>query len=653
MAVNIPGQRDILAPPEQPFYRFGADPNAPPVEGQAPGDTTYIRTADIPTVREFKNLAGPNQLDRSAQFGTSFDPFLEDAQFSNEFFADIGMSADEFDTWANYNPVKAVRKINNFFKGRESFTGTVDQFSGVNATLAARIEADPDFMQTFQQHLGDYGGTPLERNLTMIASGGFTTDSAIGAERLDVLLEDYDRLALATEHGVSGDDITVDPGTGETTIAPGILTQTEADDYFSSLDIDGSEGAIQTLDGIYGDDSAQASADWQEWLDSPLNADNESLGTQRDFFTARGMTLPEMDVRGVYASGDIDEENAVEAFKAFGEWKMAKQAAKIEADQLVIAKDTAALALGNEDITGEGMIEDPDNPGGFIPDPNKFILQEDGSYQTVGLSGVGIGTAAEGTLGGFLGDAFGTNEDGTLSTLGSNVIDMLDSGYRTDDEIESDFQESFSPTRAAFENIVGPQAASQATMASGGFLGSAQQEVSGAVAAQLSAAETAAKRQYYDQADMQNMVAFENSLKAAEAVGDYTQSLANVGQTIAATQLMQTQARTMESDAFVRTALGEAQYDILVSQFDASQLDIALKIYSAAAAQAGFDVNVLNQAQNWYMQNFAGALGDPLLSLYMGLSDMSLMAGYLKEDQPEAAVGIRDQLRNAFGGWGG
>ena len=133
-------------------------------------------------------------------------------------------------------------------------------------------------------------------------------------------------------------------------------------------------------------------------------------------------------------------------------------------------------------------------------------------------------------------------------------------------------------------------------------------------------------------------------------MGDYTQALANVGKDIAASNVMIQQARSMEADSFLQLALGEQQYDLLTQNIEGAELDNMLKIFQLSAAESQIDVNAMLQAQQWYMQNFAGAFGDPLLATYLALADMTLFSNVQTPNSAASLIGAGLGAAGTFAG---
>ena len=449
---------------------------------------------------------------------------------------------------------------------------------------------------------------------------------------------------------------------------PTLLTQDTSEDFLAALDV-GPEVGTQTLDELYAGNDALAMADWGRFMNSLIDPNDPAQGTQRDFFSAGGMVLPEFDQRGILIPGNVDAANAGEAIKAFGEWKVTNDTAV----ELQVTKDAAAEDLG---VPSWDLVDDGE--GGFVPDPDKYVWQvpfdegedevsaegdisedadvsadgidlepegEPGEDDTEGkwvLKGGEPGVAGldpETTLGSEFTDFFGEG-------AGKKLFDTLLEGSESPEEIKESFKEFWGPEEVRFETEEIPEAQAAATMRAGGFLGSAQKEATSRAEARRDASRISAYRQYHNEAVATNLAIYSKALETVETVGDYTKSLAQVGKDVAASNLMIQQARSMEADSFIQLALGKQQYDLLTLNIEGADLDNMLKIFHLAAAEQQIDVNAMMQAQQWYMNNYMGAFGDPLMATYMALADMTT---FQNVNQPNTIAPILGSLIEAGG----
>lgn len=481
------------------------------------------------------------------------------------------------------NPAAYLTYVNQWLSSQETMTGSMASIRGITGeggTLGAEdAEAWNQYIRTLGVSDPMYGAF-----LTRDAQGNidFASDVSITSEDFQTEYEKFGTYQVSQETGVpvegliEGPDgnmipdpeeyVQIEDGQYITREQDKSLSPTEASELW---DMDLDEGLIK-LDELYGDDMegrALAMQRWQQFMGATVPGTNLTYG---EYFGGNIGLGPE----GFTVSGAISDELAKEMISTFATW------------------------------TSEGEHHVPD----VEPD--------------VGVAEPGDKDAVLSDVEAMLTEALGADDAQT-------IMDRLLEGYVTEGEMKTGFEETWAPHKTEWEQFGREEAASAGRMTAG-TRGAGVTGAQARATAMYTAGETAARREYYTEARQYNLAHMDTVLKYTKGVGELAEAYSRTGINMATTVQIQSNVKIAEAKTWSALALDETNMLYLNKMMEVADADILWKAYQIAVGEGGYDANVLTQTANWYMNNYVGAMGDPLMALYQAWSDMQLMTSYME-----------------------
>jgi len=200
-------------------------------------------------------------------------------------------------------------------------------------------------------------------------------------------------------------------------------------------------------------------------------------------------------------------------------------------------------------------------------------------------------------------------------------------GVKTPTEIEQAFKDYWGPQERDWQYFGQPGAIATGTARAGG-LGSGVEGEMSRRQAMYEASKVSAYQQYSDAATGQNIAYLSTALEYAKTPAEVANLYSQTGFNLANIELTMSQAAGIDNATWRDNVLLPYNIEKLERMMEGYDIDNMYKLLQIAAAEQGFDANMLIANMNMYMTNQAYGIDSPWMALIMALTDQDLLAAY-------------------------